>query len=200
MTTSPRCCPPGGVGQGAVDHRRLFQPPPGRLEHQSGRLERHVGRSHLQHQWPGGQPMIAGLSLGSDARRYFHFSLPRLAIVTVIQMPLLYDALYLWTFWNPFGGVDEGEDREGGDGRPRKRQVLLRHRDPRGLQRSGCVPHGGTTSPSEDRRSHRRAQRRSGQAAGGRPATGPGGGHTASGGLGAAERGQCNAVRPGRSG
>ena len=53
--------------------------------------------------------MIAGLSLGSDARRYFHFSLPRLAIVTVIQMPLLYGALYLWTFWNPFGGVDEGE-------------------------------------------------------------------------------------------
>ena len=50
--------------------------------------------------------MIAGLSLGSDARRYFHFSLPRLAIVTVIQMPLLWGALYLWTIWNPFGGVD----------------------------------------------------------------------------------------------
>ena len=51
--------------------------------------------------------MIAGLSIGSDARRYFHFSLPRLAIVTVILMPLLYGALYLWTFWNPFGEVDK---------------------------------------------------------------------------------------------
>lgn len=51
--------------------------------------------------------MIAGLGLGSDARRYFHFSLPRIAVVTVILMPLLYGALYLWTFWNPFGEVDK---------------------------------------------------------------------------------------------
>lgn len=30
-----------------------------------------------------------------------------MAIVTVILMPLLYGALYLWTFWNPFGEVDK---------------------------------------------------------------------------------------------
>lgn len=51
--------------------------------------------------------MIAGLAIGSDARRYFHFSLPRIAILTIVLMPLLYGALYLWTFWNPFGEVDK---------------------------------------------------------------------------------------------
>lgn len=50
--------------------------------------------------------MIAGLSLGSDNKRYFRGNLPRLAMITIVAMPLLYCALYLWTFWNPFNEVD----------------------------------------------------------------------------------------------
>lgn len=50
--------------------------------------------------------MIAGLALGSDNKRYFRGNLPRLAIVTIIAMPLLYCALYLWGFWNPFNEVE----------------------------------------------------------------------------------------------
>jgi len=51
--------------------------------------------------------MIAGLSLGSDNKRYFRGKLPRLAIGTIILMPLLYGAMYLWAFWNPFSKVDD---------------------------------------------------------------------------------------------
>jgi putative membrane protein len=51
--------------------------------------------------------MIAGLALGSDNKRYFRGQLPRLAIITIIFMPLLYGAMYLWAFWNPFGEVDK---------------------------------------------------------------------------------------------
>ena len=51
--------------------------------------------------------MIAGLSLGSDNKRYFRGKLPRLAILTIILMPLLYGAMYLWAFWNPFAKVNE---------------------------------------------------------------------------------------------
>lgn len=51
--------------------------------------------------------MIAGLALGSDNKRYFRGSLPRVAMITIILMPLLYGAMYLWAFWNPFGEVDK---------------------------------------------------------------------------------------------
>jgi putative membrane protein len=51
--------------------------------------------------------MIAGLALGSDNKRYFRGNLPRLAMITIILMPLLYGAMYLWAFWNPFGEVDK---------------------------------------------------------------------------------------------
>lgn len=51
--------------------------------------------------------MIAGLSLGSDNKRYFRGQLPRLAIITIIFMPLLYGAMYLYAFWNPFGEVNK---------------------------------------------------------------------------------------------
>jgi putative membrane protein len=51
--------------------------------------------------------MISGLSLGSDNKRYFRGKLPRLAIGTIILMPLLYGAMYLWAFWNPFDKVNE---------------------------------------------------------------------------------------------
>lgn len=51
--------------------------------------------------------MIAGLTIGSDNKRYFRGTLPRLAIFTIILMPLLYCAMYLWAFWNPFGEVNK---------------------------------------------------------------------------------------------
>ncbi|EME15610.1 YhgE/Pip domain-containing protein [Rhodococcus triatomae] len=50
--------------------------------------------------------MLAGVSLGSDSKRYFRGTMPRIAIATIILMPLLYGAMYLWAFWNPFGAVD----------------------------------------------------------------------------------------------
>lgn len=51
--------------------------------------------------------MIAGLALGSDVHRYFRFAMTRIALVAVALMPLLYGALYLYTFWDPFGNVDK---------------------------------------------------------------------------------------------
>ncbi len=51
--------------------------------------------------------MLAGISLGSDSKRYFRGTMPRIAIATIILMPLLYGAMYLWAFWNPFGAVDK---------------------------------------------------------------------------------------------
>ena len=51
--------------------------------------------------------MLAGMSLGTDLKRYSRGALPRIALLTVIVMPLLYGAMYLWAFWNPFGEVDK---------------------------------------------------------------------------------------------
>jgi putative membrane protein len=51
--------------------------------------------------------MLAGMSLGTDLKRYSRGTMPRIALLTVIVMPLLYGAMYLWAFWNPFGEVDK---------------------------------------------------------------------------------------------
>ncbi|MDG4665698.1 YhgE/Pip domain-containing protein [Mycobacterium sp. 236(2023)] len=48
---------------------------------------------------------LAGMSLGTDLKRYSRGSMPRIALVTIILMPLLYGAMYLWAFWNPFAEV-----------------------------------------------------------------------------------------------
>lgn len=50
--------------------------------------------------------MLAGMSLGTDVKRYSRGTLPRIAIVTIVLMPLLYGAMYLWAFWNPFAEVN----------------------------------------------------------------------------------------------
>lgn len=50
--------------------------------------------------------MIAAFSPGSDFKRYYRGRMPRLAVAVIILMPLLYGALYLWAFWNPFGNVN----------------------------------------------------------------------------------------------
>src|SRR6478735_147713 len=49
--------------------------------------------------------MLAGMSLGTDLKRYSHGLMPRIALVTIILLPLLYGAMYLWAFWNPFAEV-----------------------------------------------------------------------------------------------
>ncbi|CDO07146.1 hypothetical protein C1S82_21245 [Mycolicibacterium cosmeticum] len=51
--------------------------------------------------------MLAGMSLGTDLKRFSRGALPRIALVTVILMPLLYGAMYLWAFWNPFNEVNK---------------------------------------------------------------------------------------------
>ncbi|MGO3326249.1 YhgE/Pip family protein [Gordonia sp. (in: high G+C Gram-positive bacteria)] len=50
--------------------------------------------------------MLAALSPGSDFKRYYRGRMPRLAFAVIILMPLMYGALYLWAFWNPFNEVD----------------------------------------------------------------------------------------------
>ncbi|CAN5573717.1 YhgE/Pip domain-containing protein [soil metagenome] len=51
--------------------------------------------------------MLAGMSLGTDLKKYSRGALPRIALVTIILMPLLYGAMYLWAFWNPFAEVNK---------------------------------------------------------------------------------------------
>lgn len=47
------------------------------------------------------------MSLGTDLKRYSRGVLPRIALLTIIVMPLLYGAMYLWAFWNPFAEVNK---------------------------------------------------------------------------------------------
>ncbi len=51
--------------------------------------------------------MFAAMSLGTDIKRYTRGTVPRVALLIVVLMPLLYGALYLWAFWNPFGEVNK---------------------------------------------------------------------------------------------
>ncbi|MGV0627262.1 YhgE/Pip family protein [Mycolicibacter minnesotensis] len=51
--------------------------------------------------------MLAGMSLGTDLKRYSRGTMPRLALITIIVLPLLYGAMYLWAFWNPFAAIDK---------------------------------------------------------------------------------------------
>jgi len=51
--------------------------------------------------------MLAAMSLGTDIKRYTRGAVPRVALLIVVLMPLLYGALYLWAFWNPFGEVNK---------------------------------------------------------------------------------------------
>ena len=51
--------------------------------------------------------MLAGMSLGTDLKRYSRGTMPRIALITIIVLPLLYGAMYLWAFWNPFAAIDK---------------------------------------------------------------------------------------------
>ena len=46
------------------------------------------------------------MSLGTDIKRYSRGALPRIALAVVVLLPLLYGAMYLWAFWNPFNEVN----------------------------------------------------------------------------------------------
>lgn len=43
---------------------------------------------------------------GLELRRFTRGRLPRAALVALMLLPLLYGALYLWSFWNPYGHLD----------------------------------------------------------------------------------------------
>ncbi len=47
-------------------------------------------------------PKLAALEL----RRFGRGRLPRVALVALLLLPLLYGALYLWSFWDPYGRLD----------------------------------------------------------------------------------------------
>ncbi|KES07222.1 membrane protein [Streptomyces toyocaensis] len=47
-------------------------------------------------------PKLAALEL----RRFGRGALPRAALVALLVLPLLYGALYLWSFWDPYGRLD----------------------------------------------------------------------------------------------
>ncbi|MBV2355612.1 YhgE/Pip domain-containing protein [Streptomyces sp. J2-1] len=47
-------------------------------------------------------PSLAALEL----RRFARGRLPRAALVALLLLPLLYGALYLWSFWDPYGRLD----------------------------------------------------------------------------------------------
>ncbi|MEV7191607.1 YhgE/Pip domain-containing protein [Streptomyces sp. NPDC093510] len=47
-------------------------------------------------------PKLAALEL----RRFGRGKLPRAALVALLLLPLLYGALYLWSFWDPYGHLD----------------------------------------------------------------------------------------------
>lgn len=47
-------------------------------------------------------PRLAALEL----KRFGRGKLPRAALVALLLLPLLYGALYLWSFWDPYGRLD----------------------------------------------------------------------------------------------
>ncbi|WP_076194157.1 YhgE/Pip domain-containing protein [Mycobacterium sp. GA-1841] len=50
---------------------------------------------------------LAGLSWGSEIKRFKRSRMTRAAIVVLMLLPLVYGALYLWAYWDPFGQVDK---------------------------------------------------------------------------------------------
>ncbi|WJZ03821.1 YhgE/Pip family protein [Corynebacterium freiburgense] len=50
--------------------------------------------------------MISGLTLGSELQRFRRSKMGRIALLAITLMPLLYSALYLWAFWNPFAHIN----------------------------------------------------------------------------------------------
>lgn len=72
---------------------------------------------------------MLSLTSGNELRRFGRGTLPRLAVVAMIVVPLLYGVLYLWAFWNPTGHLD-------------RLPVALVNTDT-GAQRDGTAVHAG---------------------------------------------------------
>ncbi|SKL01828.1 ABC transporter [Mycobacteroides abscessus subsp. massiliense] len=51
--------------------------------------------------------MLAGLAFGSEIKRFERSRMTRAAIVVLMLLPLVYGALYLWAYWDPFGHVNK---------------------------------------------------------------------------------------------
>lgn len=51
--------------------------------------------------------MLAGLAFGSEIKRFWRSRMTRAAIVVLMLLPLVYGALYLWAYWDPFGHVNK---------------------------------------------------------------------------------------------
>ncbi|MHB1488968.1 MAG: YhgE/Pip domain-containing protein, partial [Cellulomonas sp.] len=50
--------------------------------------------------------MLSLTSTGTELRRFRRGTLPKIAIGSLLLIPLLYGALYLWAFWDPTGNLD----------------------------------------------------------------------------------------------
>ncbi len=51
--------------------------------------------------------MLTVLAFGSEAKRFVRSKLGRIGLVLLVLMPLVYGALYLWAYWDPFGHVNK---------------------------------------------------------------------------------------------
>ncbi|MGO8964161.1 YhgE/Pip family protein [Mycobacterium sp.] len=51
--------------------------------------------------------MLAGLAFGSEIKRFGRSRMTRVAIVVLMLLPLVYGALYLWAYWDPFGHTNK---------------------------------------------------------------------------------------------
>ena len=63
---------------------------------------------------------MSGLHIGSNFRLFAHGKLPKLAILAICLLPLLFGGLFVWSYWDPLGNLyklpvalvnsDEGEN------------------------------------------------------------------------------------------
>lgn len=51
--------------------------------------------------------MVTILAFGSEAKRFVRNRLGRIGVALLVLMPLVYGALYLWAYWDPFGHVNK---------------------------------------------------------------------------------------------
>jgi putative membrane protein len=51
--------------------------------------------------------MLAGFTFGSEIKRFGRSRMTRAAIVVLMLLPLVYGALYLWAYWDPFGHTNK---------------------------------------------------------------------------------------------
>lgn len=51
--------------------------------------------------------MIRTPRFGTELRRFFRTRMTSAAVIVAVCIPLLYGALYLWAFWNPYDRIDQ---------------------------------------------------------------------------------------------